>query len=760
MGGRNGSGMARIALLSGVACLGWAGNAMAQKDEIETVVVTGEKTSRSLQNTISSVSVVTEKRIADENIQTLFDVVDRTANVSTTYGPTGFTIRGINNSNVSGGGSGGLATVYVDDAPIAAANLFSAPLDTWDVSRMEILRGPQSTLQGRNALAGAIIIRTQDPTMEWTAHARVLGSDAGERSFAMAGGGPIVDDEFAFRVAFEDRHADGFVYNPTRDERAEALNNLNVRTKLLWEPAALPGLKVVAGYTRNVRRSGDLYTYARTDVPDYFDNRINLSDSPNEVRDTTDIATLAATYDLAPSLTLSSVTSWSQTKYSDQYDGDLSAAPESYGTLWRDSRTWTEELRLNYADERFTGLAGLYYSNEALRARSASLTNVPTPVDTLIDVLQGPPFGLDLATSTLAANLYAAALPEIPVDYTSDAPQRTRTMAAFADGTYALTPQLSLIAGFRYDHSTYTLTTDQSAVFAGTYPDPTLYGPLEPVIGGLNFVVDAFIAQASSSAPKASRNFDALLPKAGLTYAWTDDFKTSATVQRGYRSGGSQLNIARSTIVPYDPEYTWNYEFSLRTAWLDGRLTVNANAFYIDWSEQQVSVNLGLNVYDYQTENAGKSHLYGFELEVAHQVDDNFDWYASLGHVETRFDDFTVSAGASTTLVLSGSHFAYAPHWTLAAGGTYRWGEGFMANVNANYRSSVFSDVGIDQDAFRVAARTIVNAKAGYEAEHWALYVYADNLFDEQYIQFNSFGQPLAVLGAPRVIGATLETRW
>ncbi len=746
---------AAAALLAGSIGLGLFGS--AQGDPIETVVVTGEKTARSLQDTPSSVAVIDAKRIDDENIQNLFDVVNRTANMSQTYGTTGFTIRGISNVSVSGGGNGGLATVYVDDAPISTTGIYSAPLDTWDVNHVEVLRGPQSTLQGRNALAGAVIIRTQDPTMDWSARGRVLGSDAGEYSVAVAGGGPIVDDELAFRVAIEDRHADGFVYNPTRGENTDELDNVNVRGKLLWTPAALPGLEVVAGFSHNLRHSGDLYPYSRTDVPDFYDRRIDLSDSPNKVRDATDIATLSAHYPLGKNVTLSSVTSFSNTDFTDQYDGDLTAAHDSFGTTWRSGKTWTQELRLNYDDERFDGLIGLYYSNDDLHIRSASLTNVPTPTDTLAEILQE--FGLDGDTATYVANLYTQALPVIPVDYHSDSPQSTETMAIFGDGTYKVTPKLSLIGGFRYDHEVYTLTADQQATFAGTYPNPEDYGDLAPIIEGLNSVVDLFISQASSFAPRKSRSFDAFLPKVGVTYAWTDDIKTSFIVQQGYRSGGSQLNIARSTIVPYDPEYTWNYELSLRSSWLDGRLTLNANAFYIDWTDQQVGVNLGLNVYDYQTENAGKSHLYGFELELAHQVDGNLSWYASLGHTETRFDDFTVSTG-TTTVDLSGSEFAYAPRWTFAAGATYRFGHGFMANVNGNYRSRVFSDAGVTQGQFRVAPRTVFNVKTGYETDHWGLYLTADNLFDERYIQFQSFGQPLAVLGNPRVIGASLETRW
>ena len=296
-------------------------------------------------------------------------------------------------------------------------------------------------------------------------------------------------------------------------------------------------------------------------------------------------------------------------------------------------------------------------------------------------------------------------------------------------------------------------------MFAGTYPDPLAYGPYAPIIGGLNQVVDLFVAQAGASAPTDSRDFEAFLPKLGLTYNWTDDLSTSAIVQRGYRSGGSTVNIARSTVVPYDPEYTWNYELSLRSLWLDGDLSVNANAYYIDWTDQQVWVNLGLNDFDTQTENAGSSHLYGFELEVAHRVSRGFDWYASLGHTKTEFDDFVIVNGSSTD-DLSGSEFSYAPAWTLAAGANWRWDIGVFANLNGSYRDEQYTLTGVSQAGSEVAARTLVNGSVGYEQDSWAVSLFVNNIFDEDYLQYRRSNVPYAILGQPRVVGITLETNW
>ena len=238
----------------------------------------------------------------------------------------------------------------------------------------------------------------------------------------------------------------------------------------------------------------------------------------------------------------------------------------------------------------------------------------------------------------------------------------------------------------------------------------------------------------------------------------TDDVTAGFVVQRGYRSGGSSANTARSQVFAYDPEHTWNYEASLRSTWLDGAVTLNANAYYVDWTDQQVSVNFGLNLYDYHTVNAGKSHLYGFEVEGGWRVSSAFDLYGSVGHSKTKFDEFEVDLGNATNL--SGTEFAYAPAWTLAAGANYRWNSGFVANVNASYRSAVYTESGAYQAGSRVDARTLVNAKIGYETDRWGLYVYGENILDEHYMSYNRTEWNQAVLGDPRVVGMILQANW
>lgn len=742
------------ALACGLGTPAWAEEAPARATD--EIIVTGEKVARSLQDTTTSVAVTTPKRIEQENLQTLQDVFQRTANVTETYGVAGFTIRGIANRGVMGGEGAALATIFVDGAALPSGVVQAAPTDMWDVEQIEILRGPQSTLQGLNALAGAIIVKTAEPSMDWDFRARAMIAEGGERQFAAAVGGPIVPGNLAFRVAVDKRDADGFTWNPTRETHENPLDSTQVRAKLLWTPQGLPGFEARLGYTHYDRYGGYAWSYTDTTVPDFFDHRRNLSDEPNYSDANTDIATLDLRYDFGGGLTLTGITTYNDVHEFNRYDNDLTAAAGGVYSQRNHYETFSQELRLNYEGDRLSGLIGAFHYNRKNSLSTTSDVGVATPLDTIVGLLMGN--GADFDTAQYIATLYGQALPEIPVNFASQGANRVKTWAIFGDARFKLSDRLSILAGFRYDHETNSVAVNQVTRFAGTFPDPANYGPYGPIIDLINQGVAGIVGQASGSAVAIDRTFKAFLPKAGIEMAWTPDLKTAFTVQRGYRSGGSSSNLARSATFAYDPEFTWNYELSLRSAWLDGALTVNANAFYVDWKDQQVTANFGMGVYDTNIVNAGKSHLYGFELETAHRVSSAFDWYASAGYTRTKFDDFSTTIGSVTDY--AGLEFAHAPHWTLAAGMNLRPVDRVSINLNASHRSAVFTEISIPQSAARAGARTLVNARVAYAADHWTLAVFASNIFDEGYYQYRLDGLPRAVIGNPRVVGASLDIKW
>ncbi|WP_285021398.1 TonB-dependent receptor [Novosphingobium sp. fls2-241-R2A-195] len=737
---------------------------MASADETTIrpadIIVTGEKSTRTLQETPTSIAVTTAEKIERETLISIQDVYNRTANLSETYGSSGFTIRGVSNTGVGAGGQADAASVYVDGAPIPKWALYGGPTDMWDVQQVEVLRGPQSTIQGLNALAGGIVITTKDPSLDrWTGDARVLWSEHDDRTFSAAVGGPIVEDELGIRLSAERRADGGLIRNLTRGGYDDELKSLNLRGKVKWTPAAIPGLEAVASYNRVRRDGGYLYEYARTDTPDFYDHRVATGDQPTSGKIDSDIAVFKLSYPLADHLKLSSVTSWNRSKVHSQIDTDgtpqdIQAIDNRY--LYR---TLTQELRLNYEGERLSGLLGAWYYRRSGAIDQNSRVNIATPTSTIAALLQSG--GASAAQAQTIAAAYATQLPVIPVLYRATQPEKVETMALFGDARFKLTDQLTLIGGFRFDHERNRYAAETVAAFNGTLPDVNFLGTAyAPIIGLINQGVLGLVDDASSPLASNRRTFNAFLPKFGVSMDWTPDLTTAFTVQRAYRSGGSSQNPARAELVPYDPEYSWNYEGSLRSKWLGGKLVVNANVFYMQWKDQQVTAYFGLNAYDYNTVNAAGSHLYGFELEANANVAPGIDIYASVGHVRTKFDDFDLPTGATSTVDLTGTQFPYAPRWTLSGGINATVLGGVTANLNANYRTSVFTGVGQDQDQYAVAARTVVNGRLGYETDNWQVFVFARNIFNEKYKQYEYAAIHQAILGDPQTFGVGAGVHW
>jgi outer membrane receptor protein involved in Fe transport len=239
-------------------------------------------------------------------------------------------------------------------------------------------------------------------------------------------------------------------------------------------------------------------------------------------------------------------------------------------------------------------------------------------------------------------------------------------------------------------------------------------------------------------------------------------------MRRGYRSGGSDLNIPRQFVSQFDPEFTLNYELALRSFWFDRALRVNANLFYTDWTDQQLVVSLSTLQQDEVGFNVGKSTLKGFEIDAAWTPSPNWFVQGALGYADTQFMDFDAALAEAlieaqsvaapfdleeTLAAFSGREFAFAPRWSGAARIAYTADNGLFAVLGVTYEGESFvnnaqsaSPTFLDNDA-----RALVNLTAGYERDGVEIAFVAKNLFNETYVA--SGGDELVRLGAPRELG-------
>jgi len=719
----------------------------AEEQQIERIVVTGQKISRTLQETTTSVAVITTKQFEQQNIKNFSDALIFTANTYATPS-NGFSIRGINGANVSGGGNSYLASVYVDGAALPQQMISGGGFSTWDAQQVEILRGPQSTLQGRNALAGAIILNTQKPTDEWQGVYRLQGGEYGEKEAAIAFGGGIIEDQLAFRFSGEHKEIDGFNTNITRNESSDFDENDLYRLKVLLTPDAIPDLEVQLSYTHAKNTRGTNGIYEPVSGSPYKQRYTDNNDKQEQFYDA-DLITLAADYLINDEWSVTAVTAYSDVNSGYDWDGDN--GPEDKGTRLYgvEVDNLSQELRFNFDYDSFQGIIGGYYSNEKINTdlSGTSYTSLAT-IGLNSQFLQNS-YGLDVGTADLVIAQYSAF---DPVTYlnTSTTESEVTSYAIFTDFVYQINEQWDIYAGLRWDHEKQQNAgnTKLALLNAQLMPDPTSYQDtpyqgIIPLVTGLNSFIHNTVAQASKTKPLVDADFNTLLPKIGASYHWNEDLTTSFTYQKGYRSGGVGTNDARATTFQYDAEYTDNYELSLRSSWLDGALIANANVFYLDWKDQQVIVQLSESTFDTQTDNAAKSTVKGFEIEINYQLNDQVKFYSALGQAKTAFTDYILEIPGEENIDLSGRSFADSPEWTATVGGTYVADNGFFADINANYAGESAGDVnpyarGLDKahPNFDLPNdnRTLVNAQLGYEWETVGIYLIGRNIFDKEYI--------------------------
>lgn len=669
---------------------------------LSTITISGEKLPRDLFETYTSVGVVTSEDISDYVIQTLDQSLNRMANVraqTTGDGNNSFAIRGLDAEGVTQPTrSTPIISVTVDGALQGVEATRRGSRGIWDVDQIEVLRGPQSTIQGRNALGGAVIIETKDPT--WEPEIIFEGDVATEdfRSGAFAVSTPIVQDQLAVRIAgqmFQETadidYVDPALESLGKDEFEE------IRGKVLLTPEALPGFTALF----SVSYTHDKPAWNAVTGPDYFDRKFDDATSTiAEFRDTTvDRYVADLSYELAPGWEITSITALTDTEVSIR-----SPSTSSFDRSdTRDGTDISQDIRLTYEadDSNWSGVFGLF---------AGKFTN---DVESLITTDAFAPFIPVLTIQELDSKL------------------ETTSIAAYADLRYKVWDRVTFMGGGRL------LQDRVSADFDGV------------VLNDTTFVLETVDEDSSTTNV-------VFLPKVGLAFDITEDQTISAFVSQGYRAGFAEAIAGSSTINEVEPEYLWSYELAYRSRWMDDRLEIFANAFYYDYKDQQIVVDNPNFPGQTITENAGKSHAYGAELEARYRPIDSLQLFSSVGLLKTELDEANTSTGN-----YSGNEFPNAPAFTATLGGIWRHDSGFFAGADVSHTSSYFSSSDLANTTDRkIDAYTLVNAQLGYEMEHATITAYAKNLFNEEYLTDISSGGATATIGDGLSVGIRASARF
>ncbi len=677
----------------------------------EEISVTGQIQERPLRDEPGSVAVLDRDRLATATDTDLYDLVATVPNLTTSSDRRGFSIRGISQGGF-GAGSGLLVTTMVDGAAVQGyQGTFFGPYSTWDLDRVEVFRGPQSTQQGRNALAGAVVLSSRDPTYRTEFRGRARLGDYASQQLAAAVNVPLVTNRAALRLSVDRQVSDGFVTNPTRGEAHDFREALHLRAKLRFDPTAR--FRGMVTLSQSDSRGGDSTVSA-----DLFpEQRLNLSDHEPQDGSLHRTAVIDLGYQLTDSLSLESTGTIYFHEFRQSEDLDQTPVPAGVLDYETDDRWTTGELRLRVdPGGRTRGVIGVYTADleDSLRADAAG------PGE-----LAGLPPGFSLTAFFLTG-------------------ETTTNNAVYSEFDFNLGEARDwiLTLGGRYDRETRETRNSQ-----GLLSDPVLPG----------------LSGETSPEDIVSASYGAFLPKTALTRRWSDTFSTSVSWQRGYRAGGRSVAVLSAQTSDFDPEFTNNLEFALRASAPDRRWRLAANVFRTDWTDQQVRVltQLGLPV-DNVTVNAGESTLSGAELEAGYHPVRGLELYASAGLLETRFDSF-----ADSERDLTGNEFPFAPSWSATAGAFYRapsqdrFGGVWTGRAELTAQPEAFATAANDP-RFLAEGRTLVNARLGYQFGSWGLFAFARNLLDEPYLlqtwqsEIPGFGR-LGRAGAPRTLGIELD---
>jgi iron complex outermembrane receptor protein len=593
-----------------------AGAALA----VEEITVTARKQEESLQDVPISITAFTSEDIDNRGFRTLEDIGPSVPNFDLNRGQgyaidTSISIRGITTRDVAAGFDPTVA-VILDDVYIGRALGFNTTL--LDLERLEVLRGPQGTLQGRNVVGGSLNLTTAKPADEFHARGRVSYGrfDTWEASGMVTG--PLQAGVLAGKVAVSHRDGDGAADNFDLDKDQGGVEATALRAQLRFTPR--PDLEILLTGDYTTEDIVDQGLDTDPDVTITEPSALLLDrDYGGDFRNDSDRdvygGAINVYYDLANGMRLASITSYRGFELDSLLDQDSSANFANGGgiavhsTASREQEQFSQELRLHSPqDGRVRWLLGFYYFHEDL------------------DTFGGGVFGP-----------YIPGVGALGAYNESDANVDTDDFAGFGSLSFDLMPALNFTVGLRYDNNQRDLKVSETTAFDGFLPVPP--APFV-AISATNPLPDTFAIVVPLATTERSVHDEELTGDATLSYAWTEDVSTYAKYSRGFKGAGFNAQFAFGQAGgTVEPEFVNSYELGLRSLWLDRRVRLNATGFYMKYSDQQlVDFILGPTGVTFVTRNEPKTEIWGAEIEGAAVLMEGLDLLMSVGILDAEFE--------------------------------------------------------------------------------------------------------------------------
>jgi iron complex outermembrane recepter protein len=732
-------------LLRGTAltlfAMAWCAGAPAfAQDDTDEIIVTAQRREENILDVGISVQTLSQDALEEQGVDQLRDLGNALPNVTIKEQIPGaipvITIRGVGLDDFSSTNNPA-AGIYVDEVPLSSLALMS--FDFYDLQRVEVVRGPQGTLYGRNSTAGAINVLSARPADHF--EARLMGGyGAYERAEAEAMLNMPLGENMAIRIAgryvnqgegFWDSRLppDG---NIGEQDVAQARAQLALAISPAWDVnLKIEGLRSRSemGYGEHFGTVGlgctpvnpaactDFFGYTDPDG-DPFTGDWN---SPHQY----DIDQLGGTVRVEGDLgfaTLTSVTGYIDFSRDFYIDSDASPFTQFEFNQLDDVQQFSQELRLTGSTTRLDWILGGFYSTDDVQVRT------PGFLDHL--------FGTQVLIT---------------------ADQDTTSYAAFAHGEWALTDRLNLITGVRFTH--------EEKDYAGGTLDTNPFGvsalvAMNPFCPGL-----ALPCQLSFADTGIEDEFVSW--RLGLDWRVDDDTLIYASASRGQKSGGffSGITLAAPQLGPYESEELTAYEVGIKWQIPDARVRAEAAAFYYDYSNLQTFVRVDLGPISVQAlRNVPEATVSGIDASLSWEMIDGLTLQAGVGLLSTELGEFQTVAGT----VPAGNELPNAPGISFNGRAIYEWpmmGDWIArAQAGVTYADGAFKDA-LNDPIIAADEYWLYDARFSLESANgdWEVALWGQNLSDEQYVVqgLNSgLGAGNRTFNAPRTWGVTLARRF
>ncbi|MEM8499738.1 MAG: TonB-dependent receptor [Pseudomonadota bacterium] len=689
-----------------------AGSQTVMTLELEEVVVTAQKREQSVQDVGITVNAFSGDALSDMGLTSSNEIAAKIPNV-TIGSPAGeggvavVFIRGVGLNDFATNNTGPVG-MYIDEVYAGSSNAQVTTL--LDIERVEVLKGPQGTLFGRNTTGGAINILSAKPTEELEGYVKAsYGSySGGNDEFKIEGAlsGPL-SDTLRGRVAFVSYGSDGYMKNLINDQYVEKSSYAG-RVLLDWTPTDTLGFLLNVHVSDN-DSDADLYN---SSLDDNFYQGVSDIEPVIEVEQNG--LSLKVDYALTDSIELVSITAYDELDKFAQEDADMLPFPIIHTDYGVESETLSQELRLVGNDDSLNWIAGLYYLTDEL------------------DQNQG-------------VDLTGAGLP-VPARFINK--QELDTWAVFGQLEYDLSDTLVVTAGLRY--------TDLQVDFASEGTSTFFVGP-----GGTFPNQYSLVADTDDSAVSG---------KLGLNWHIGDSTMLFGSVSKGFKGAGINGNflLDLNARLDYDSEELIAYEIGIKSTFLDDSAQLNAAVFFYDYSDAQVFNNdpiPGIGLPANTIRNADVS-MSGFDADFTWTPVSGLYLQLGMGYISSEYDE-NILDPSTGLLAIEGNQLQNTPELSAFGLINYEWDFGdngiVSAQLDASYSDDIFystrEDIAIGQEAY-----TIANARIAYSTanEKLEVAVWGKNLSDKQYAAYSfdlrpDFGFIQNMRGVPRSVGLDLK---